>query len=57
MKWRDDKDFCAWLVRMNYAEQIKEETQPKLTSGLLCYVWEAWQAAKGRVVAGWNNSA
>ena len=53
MLWSDDKEFCAWLIHMNYAEQTDKGTHCKLSIGLRCYMWESWQAAKGRHVDGW----
>lgn len=57
MLWSDDKEFCAWLIHMNYAEQTDKGIHCKLTIGLRCYMWESWQAAKGRHVDGWCRKA
>jgi hypothetical protein len=54
-RWKDSPGFCAFLLRMNYAEQTEKGIVPKLSVGLMAYLWEAWQAATGIEVKGWQD--
>jgi hypothetical protein len=46
MKWQDDKAFCAWLLKVRYAEKKEDEMKPFLNLGGILYMHEAWFASK-----------
>jgi len=53
--WRDDERFCDYLLHMNYAENTTKGVVAKLSTGLVTYIWEAWQASAGAKVQGWQH--
>jgi len=52
--WRENKRFCEYLLRMNYADKDAKGIAPKLSTGLVAYIWEAWQASAGVKIQGWQ---
>lgn len=39
---------------MNYADKDAKGIAPKLSTGLVSYIWEAWQASAGVKIQGWQ---
>jgi hypothetical protein len=52
---RDDVEFGRFLVSMNYADGSPELWSQKVSTGLLVYMWESWQVAKGRKIRTWQS--
>jgi hypothetical protein len=52
MKWQDDKAFCAWLLKVRYAEVRNEKMFPFMALGMILYMHEAYREglkAKGEM--------
>lgn len=51
-RWRDDKDFVAWLARADYAvlgngkAQLGGVVGPNGSEGIVLYMHEAWCAGR-----------
>jgi len=47
-RWRDDRDFVAWLLSVEYAEVFDGKITTYLPEGSTIYLWEAWLAGRAR---------
>ena len=43
MRWQDDKQFCQWLLQMQYAVEEKGNIKPYLSGGVVLYMHEAYR--------------
>ena len=44
LKWRYNKPFVDWLLKMQYAEMKDEKVHPFVSPGLVLYMYEAYHA-------------
>lgn len=45
MRWQDDKAFVQWLYQMEYAEKTPKGPSPRMSGGVVLYMYEAWRGA------------
>ena len=42
MRWQEDKQFCKWLLEMQYAKEESGKLLSYLTGGVMLYMYEAY---------------
>ncbi len=51
-RWRDDQDFCEWMIATRYGRKTEGAVTPSLSDGAVLYMWEAFQAGKSLSASG-----